>query len=200
MVLYDIKESRFGILYTLLVLPISPVYYDTKVMRMRPLAVLVLCSLLCTILAATCTYNGRENHVTCGDVECSTKEAGNLELPAGHYRIGVFYEHPRLHTPWFNLYRKRSSGGGYWDYSTLVPELSCRGGFGLHPGTISQGCITVTEGDCFQRLKEVIMGYGSKNFSPYECRVCRRWWFGSSYRCLFTQRIPRSYTTDLEAY
>ena len=44
---------------------------------------------------------------------------------------------------WFKLYRQRVSGG-YWDYHTKVPELGCHGGFAIHPGSYSEGCITVT--------------------------------------------------------
>jgi len=83
--------------------------------------------------------DGTSNYLQFNAIKCSTKEAGDLELSAGHYRIGIFYVHPSLHTQWFNLWCRRSSSGGYWDYSMLAPELSCRGGFGLHPGAISHG-------------------------------------------------------------
>jgi hypothetical protein len=56
------------------------------------------------------------------------------------------------------LYKQRS-GGGYWDYHTQIPEESCRGGFGLHPGTISLGSITVLERSCFNQIGDVINAY-----------------------------------------
>ena len=43
---------------------------------------------------------------------------------------------------WFKLYRQRVSEG-YWDYHTKVPELGHHGGFAIHPGSYSEGCITV---------------------------------------------------------
>ena len=121
--------------------------------------------------AAFCTYYRSSNRVRCGSVTCSTAEAGDSELPPGNYLVGNYYSHRG--TPWFNLYRQRRSGGGYWDYHTKVPELGCRGGFGLHSGSHSEGCVTVTNSLCFSQLKSQIeSNYRSVNFNAYECRFC----------------------------
>ena len=100
-------------------------------------------------------------------VTCNTADAGSSELPAGYYYIGDHYLHGPHRTPWFNLYRQRSSGGGFWDYYTQVPELGCRGGFGLHSGGYSEGCITVTNSNCFTRLTNEIISNFPVIYSMY---------------------------------
>ena len=146
--------------------------------------------------AAFCTYYRSSNRVRCGSVTCSTAEAGASELPPGYYRIGNYY--PRRGTPWFNLYRQRESGGRYWDYHTKVPELGCRGGFGLHSGSISEGCVTVTYSSCFSRLRNQIeSNYRSANFNAYECRGCYSSWLGSG--CVWTSTVGRVRTADLQS-
>ena len=49
---------------------------------------------------------------------CNTANAGSSELPAGYYSIGDYLSPRNQRTPWFNLYRQRSSDGGFWDYYT----------------------------------------------------------------------------------
>lgn len=47
------------------------------------------------------------------------------KLPRGWYRIGplqIRHDHG-----WFNLYRRRATGAGYWDFYTMVPERDCTG-------------------------------------------------------------------------
>ena len=157
-----------------------------------PATALLLAVLTGTTLAATCNYYRSSNRITCGSVTCSSQ--GNVQggkLPAGTYRIGTYYSHGS--TPWFNLYK--AGRGFYWDYHTKIPETGCRGGFGLHPGQVSLGCITVTSNSCFSRLAAVINRYSSKRFSAKECRGCF-WgicWRGSGY-------VSRTYATDLVAH
>ena len=139
--------------------------------------------------AAFCTYSRSANTVRCGSVTCNTDDAGTSELPAGYYYIGNHYIHPTENKPWFNLYRQRSSGKGFWDYHTEVPELGCRGGFGLHSGSYSEGCITVTSSNCFTRLKnEILNNFPVIPFDVYECRVCHQllWW---GYQCAWTSTL-----------
>ena len=147
------------------------------------LATTIIIGMLPSSQAAFCTYYRSRNTVTCGSVTCNnTAEAGSKELPAGYYYIGNYYLHGTRQTPWFNLYRQRSSGGGLWDYHTLVPELGCRGGFGLHSGQVSEGCITVTNSSCFTQLRdEINNNFRVFNFNVYECRKCHQRWFGSGY-------------------
>lgn len=162
------------------------------------LATTIIIGVLPLSQAAFCTYYWSSNRVRCGSVTCNTVNAGSSELPAGDYLIGMYYS--RRGTPWFNLYRQRSSGG-YWDYSTQVPELGCRGGFGLHSGSYSLGCITVTDSGCFTRLKnEINRRYSSRDFefNAYKCLGCYSYrWLGSG--CVWTQTIRRSCTADLES-
>ena len=112
----------------------------------------------------------------------------------------ITYLHGPRHTPWFNLYCQRSSGGGFWDYYTQVPELGCRGGFGLHSGDYSEGCITVTSSSCFNRLRnEIISNFPVIYFNVYECRNCHQGWWGSGYQCSWTQTVSRPCTADLQS-
>ena len=165
--------------------------------------------LLATILmmstsshGAFCTYYRNSNSIMCGSVTCSTASPTNEadKLPPGYYYIGNYYTHPRHGVPWFNLYRQRN-GGGFWDYHTEIPELGCRGGFGLHSGSFSLGCVTVTE-SCFSQLRnEINRHYSEINFNAYECRGCHeRWrWIGSGYSCYWTKTISRVRTGDLQS-
>lgn len=112
------------------------------------------------------------------------------KLPAGYYYIGNY----GYRGNWFRLYRQRV-GGGFWDYHTQIPEESCRGGFALHPGSYSKGCITVKDSDCYDRLKNVINGYPAIWFSVYECSWCT---WGYCYGGIST--TSALCTTDLQVY
>jgi hypothetical protein len=156
------------------------------------LGLTLLASLAAVTSAATCTYCRSTNQIRCGGVSCNTKAdvVGGGKLPSGYYYIGNYYSHGGV--PWFNLYKQRSSGG-YWDYYTQIPEESCRGGFGLHPGTISEGCITVLERSCFNRIRDVINTYPAIPFYVTECRGCN-----SYFGCWWTSTVSRLCTTDLQ--
>ena len=159
---------------------------------MKYTAVLLFIAFSETALAATCTYDRSSNEITCGSVTCSAEapSTDSDKLPAGYYYIGEY----GYKDTWFKLYRQRP-GGDYWDYHTLVPELGCRGGFALHPGTISEGCITVSDNSCYERLKNVIDQNRAKSFSAYECLRCISRW----EVCVWTRPISRTYTADLQA-
>ena len=153
---------------------------------------LLFIALIETALAATCTYYRSSNRITCGSVTCRTRSPpwwSGGKLPAGYYYIGDY----GYKGTWFKLYRQRVAGG-YWDYHSRVPELTCRGGFALHPGTYSRGCITVSDNNCYNRLKNVITRYPAIWFSVHECSIVS---------CLVgscpTNNISRLCTTDLEA-
>ena len=116
--------------------------------------ILLFIALIETALAATCTYYRSSNRITCGSVTCRTRSPGwwsRGKLPAGYYYIDDY----GYKGTWFKLYRQRVAGG-YWDYHSRVPELTCCGGFTLHPGTYSRGCITVSDNNCYEHLKNVI--------------------------------------------
>ena len=164
-------------------------------------AFLLFIALSETALAATCTYYRSSHRVTCGSVTCTTRPPSwwsRGSLPAGNYYIGRY----GYNGNWFQLYRQRS-GGGYWDYHTKIPELGCRGGFALHSGSYSEGCITVESNDCYRDLTNVINRYRATSFSVYECLKCRQrisaWW-RRSYSCRGgTSTISRLRTTTLQA-
>lgn len=163
------------------------------------LAVLVLLAVLSeSSFAAFCTYYRSSNSVTCGSVTCNTASPSDPseELPSGYYYVGNFYYHSG--TPWFNLYPQRR-GGGFWDYYTRVPELDCRGGFGLHAGSYSEGCITVTSSSCFNNLKDEINSFRVIYFNVYECPS--RWdcWRKNCGSTSNLNILRRPCTTDLQA-
>ena len=145
-----------------------------------------------TTYAATCTYDRSSNIIGCGSVRCKAVSPPwwHSKLPAGYYYIGNY----GYRGNWFRLYRQRV-GGGFWDYHTQIPEESCRGGFALHPGSYSKGCITVKDSDCYDRLKNVINGYPAIWFSVYECSWCT---WGYCYGGIST--TSALCTTDLQVY
>ncbi|MCS2164612.1 DUF2778 domain-containing protein [Scandinavium manionii] len=64
----------------------------------------------------------------------------------------TFYYHVD-HTEWFALYR----ADGSINDSTFFQKVA-RGGFRLHPGTVSDGCITLANQSDYNRLRAVILG------------------------------------------
>ena len=148
---------------------------------------------------AFCTYHRNANSVTCGSVTCSTASPKNVadKLPSGDYYIGTKYLHPQLRVPWFNLYRLREDDIG-WDYHSDIPELGCRGRFGLHFGSVSQGCVTVTDLSCFTRLSNEINRHCKPvYFTAYKCRFCINKKLLKT--CLWTKSVTRLRTCDLQS-
>lgn len=81
-----------------------------------------------------CTYYREIDKITCGQITCSTHvppvsstegEIIDAKLPRGWYRIGQLSI--RHDASWFNLYRRRATGNGYWDFYTNIPERDCIG-------------------------------------------------------------------------
>ena len=94
---------------------------------------------------------------------------------------------------WFNLYPKRASGG-YWDYHSRSPDHNCRGGFGLHEGTVSAGCVTVLDSSCFDKIIASIERSSRKTYNMNEC---------GRFGCPFNScsgSVWRNYYTKLYAY
>ncbi|CAD5214125.1 unnamed protein product [Bursaphelenchus okinawaensis] len=164
------------------------------------------------ILAAEnvyCTYYRNTNEITCGTVTCETHVPANAavekedpdvdlldrKLPKGWYRIGTLQI--RHDTSWFNLYRRRATGNGYWDFYTNIPERNCVGGFGLHAGENITGSITVKDKRCFDRLVDQIeRKTTSEKFDVLQCRKCI---FNSCW--LGVRNLPdqRTYLTNLRS-
>eukprot|EP01083_Nonionella_stella_P237741 833724_1 len=89
----------------------------------------------------TCWYSNSANTVRCSTSQtCNTVDYKDF-LPTGHYKVGP--ETTYHSGGWLNLYPVADSQ--VWDYHTNVASIGCRGGFGLHEGTQSLGCITVTD-------------------------------------------------------
>jgi len=70
-------------------------------------------------------------------------------IPDGSYYIGNQGSGPSGHSDWYALYGKTSDGS--YSYNNIPVETSDggtvnRGGFNLHLGSISEGCVTVTDG------------------------------------------------------
>ena len=164
-------------------------------MKLFMLTILVFASFARSSFGAFCTYKRSSDRVTCGQVTCQTAIPASSadKTPAGYYYIGKYYTHPKHDVGWFNLYPKRRAGG-FWDYYTKVPDLDCRGYFGLHAGTISEGCITVTDTSCFNRLrKQITDRFQVKHFCVHRCR-----WF--SCRPCWRVTVNRPRTTDLRVF
>jgi len=153
-----------------------------------------------------CTYYRETNQITCGTVTCATSIPANFDLTEdgldtrlrrGWYRIGEMQI--RRDTSWFNLYRRRAIGSGYWDFYTNIPERDCVGGFGLHAGVDNLlGSITVKDKACFNRLVyQIERKSTSEKMDVYQCRKCifQSCWLGT--RILPNQR---TYLTNLRSF
>ncbi|KAI3413597.1 hypothetical protein GPALN_011086 [Globodera pallida] len=153
-----------------------------------------------------CTYYRGSNEITCGTVTCETHspltpdnselDGIDTKLPRGWYRIGTLsIRHDRA---WFNLYRRRATGLGYWDFYTQIPERNCIGQFGLHAGENIAGSVAVKDKRCFDRLVvQIERKSTTEKFDVLQCRKCvfNSCWLGS--RTLHDQR---TYLTNLRSY
>jgi len=155
-----------------------------------------------------CTYYRDSNEITCGTATCETHvpqaaldpelaaDGLDAKLPRGWYRIGsmtVRHDHG-----WYNLYRRRAVGSGYWDFYTNIPERNCIGQFGMHAGENRSGSITVKDKRCFDRLVNQIERKSTEEkFDVVQCRKCI---FNSCW--LGTRVLPnqRTYLTNLRSY
>ncbi|VDN52530.1 unnamed protein product [Dracunculus medinensis] len=122
-------------------------------------------------------------------------EGLDAKLPRGWYRIGP--QQIRHDSSWLNLYRRRATGSGYWDFYTNIPERNCIGGFGLHAGENIAGSITVKDKRCFDRLlRQIERKTTGEKFDVLQCRKCI---FNSCW--LGTKLLPayRQYLTNLRS-
>jgi hypothetical protein len=74
-------------------------------------------------------------------------------IPDGLYAIGTVFKNNGK--PWANMYPQKQSGGGWWDYYRDNPDTG-RGYIGLHPGSDSHGCVTVTAESCWDKLEKML--------------------------------------------
>uniref|UniRef100_A0AC35TP83 Fibrinogen C-terminal domain-containing protein n=1 Tax=Rhabditophanes sp. KR3021 TaxID=114890 RepID=A0AC35TP83_9BILA len=178
---------------------------------MRCLFVVIIFYLCNTVCSENvyCTYYRETNEITCGQVTCPTNVPPSQELthggsddgldpklPKGWYRIGAMQI--RHDTGWFNLYRRKATGNGYWDFYTNIPERNCVGGYGLHAGENIDGSVSVKEKKCFDRLvNQIERKSTSEKMDVLQCRKCiyNSCWLGT--RTLHDQRV---YLTNLRSY
>ena len=123
------------------------------------------------VSATRCVYVQSQNRITCGFTSCDTVVPGlfSEKLPVGTYRIAP--NEPREAHNWHNLYPY--VGGFYWDHFTKVARLGCRGGFALHGGPGSAGCVTIADQVCMERITKIIEETATKPFAVEECLKCR---------------------------
>eukprot|EP01084_Bolivina_argentea_P147456 257984_1 len=115
-----------------------------------------------------CYYSQRSNTIRCGTSQTCATVDYNDPLPAGVYIVGP---QTTVHgVGWFNLYPYLS--GNTWDFHTNVAELDCRGGFGLHQGSISLGCITVSDNACWNSIYNAIASSRTSVQKMDECLNC----------------------------
>src|SRR5436305_10980886 len=68
-----------------------------------------------------------------------TKEGGLT--PVGEFLIGKNYKHPDHKIDWHKLYPRMEDNTGYYGYTAKTK--TGRFAMGLHPGSISLGCVTI---------------------------------------------------------
>lgn len=68
-----------------------------------------------------------------------TKQNG--PTPAGEYLIGKRFTHEEHKIDWYKLYPRIEDNSGYYGY--LATTKTGRFAMGLHPGSLSLGCVTV---------------------------------------------------------
>ena len=79
--------------------------------------------------------------------------------PRGEYLIGKRYTHKKHKIDWYNLYPKKEDNSGYYPHDK--PTQTGRSHMGLHPGTVSLGCVTVkaplyNDDPCWKKIRKVV--------------------------------------------
>ena len=90
-------------------------------------------------------------------VQSEDKEGG--PTPLGEYLIGKRRTNPTYNIDWYNLYPKKENNCGYYGYRK--PNKKGRDKMGIHPGKVSQGCVTVKAPNydkdaCWKKIRKVI--------------------------------------------
>ena len=94
--------------------------------------------------------------------------------PRGEFLIGKRYTHRSYSIDWYNLYPKKEDSSGYYRYTQRTQ--TGRYAMGLHPGTVSEGCVTVkaplyNEDPCWKKIRDVIdsgtMQYRGSGYSGF---------------------------------
>jgi len=98
------------------------------------------------------SYHRRSHRFVFGENTVRTVEPSerletdeNGPLPVTHYLIDICRVHERIGIEWFNLHAPLEDGTGYYGYGDhWHTQRKRRNGFGLHPGTLSNGCVTIS--------------------------------------------------------
>lgn len=90
--------------------------------------------------------------------------------PYNEYLIGQRRTNPTYNIDWYNLYpRKEAPLTGYYSY--YQSTAAGRSTMGLHPGTVSLGCVTVKGDSCWVETKSVLesgsMMYRNSGYSGF---------------------------------
>ncbi|XP_074633548.1 uncharacterized protein LOC141892246 [Acropora palmata] len=130
--------------------------------------------------AVVCTSYRSSNQVTCkkggSSVTCTTQpptvtrdDQDKGPTPRGEYLIGRRYIHWRYNIEWYNLFPKKEDNSGYYSYTQSTK--TGRSHMGLHPGSVSEGCVTVKESTCWGNIRSVIdsgtMQYRGSSYSGF---------------------------------
>ena len=101
-------------------------------------------------------YRGLWSSVTC-TTQPPSQPRDDLfggPTPRGEYLIGKRYTHRKHGIDWYNLYPKKQDNSGYYGYTQRTEKG--RFAMGLHPGTVSLGCVTVKTQTCWNQIRGII--------------------------------------------
>lgn len=100
----------------------------------------------------SCTFSRSKKIIKCGNQECS---ANTDDTPVGIYKLGSVEWNTGKKKNWVNLYPQKKSKNGYWDYYCENPDTR-RSKIALHPGSISLGCISIPNSNCWNKLEQLL--------------------------------------------
>ncbi len=102
-----------------------------------------------------CSYIPDKGPVPTGRYYIADRPAGNWWNRKRAWAVDTYkstFKYPVDHSEWFALFR----ADGHIDDTTLIEGVS-RGGFRLHPGQISEGCITLPHQSDFNLLRNALL-------------------------------------------
>jgi len=99
----------------------------------------------------SCRFSRSTKIIKCGNQQCS---ANTDNTPVGNYKLGAVEWNTGKKKYWVNLYPQKKSKNGYWDYYCENPDTE-RSKIALHPGSISLGCISVPDKECWGKLEKL---------------------------------------------
>lgn len=110
-------------------------------------------------------FNGRAVPTVPAAAASDTEENG--PLPVATYLIDTYRVHESIGCEWFNLHAPLEDGTGYYGYGDRWYTFrNRRSGFGLHPGTRSNGCVTIS-GPYDSSNWEAVQSYVASGYLAY---------------------------------